>query len=186
MSKGDNIQNLGNVLNERTQAMINVQTHWAVVKVVDWDVKTMTATGVVDDCDFYDVNLGIGAVHTKPVVGCKCLIGIINNNIADGFLIQSEQIEVIELVDKLGFKVVLNDGKMTINGDAFGGLVNAKELKEQINKNTALLKKIQSIFEAWVTVPNDGGASLKALSSGFTNMQTADLTNIENTKIKHG
>ena len=186
MSKSDNIQNLGNVLNERTQYMINVQTHWAVVKDIDWEAKTMTATGLVDDCDFFDVNLGIGSVYTKPVIGSKCLIGIINNNIVDAFLIQSEQIELIELVDKSGFKIILNDGKMTINGDAFGGIVNAKELKTQINKNTTLLKKIQLTFQSWVPVPNDGGASLKALVTNFTNMQIADLSNIENTKIKHG
>lgn len=186
MSKSNNITELGKVFNERTQALINVQTHWAIVKEVDWDKKTMTATGLVDDCDFFDVNLGIGSIFTKPIVGSNCLIGIINNNIADAFLLQSEQIELIELVDKTGFKIILNNGKMSFNGDAFGGLVNAKELKKQINKNTALLKKIQLTFQSWVPIDGDGGKSLKALVTNFTNMQTADLSTIENNKIKHG
>jgi hypothetical protein len=182
----DNITKLGKVFNERTQALINVQTHWAIVKEVDWDAKTMTATGLVDDCDFHDVNLGIGAVHTKPVVGSKCLIGIINNNIADAFMIEAEQIEQIELVDKSGFKVVLNDGKMSFNGESFGGIVNAKELKTQLDKNTEVLKKIQQAFQSWVPVPSDWGAALKTATTAFVNLQTANLNNIENDKIKHG
>lgn len=186
MSKVDNIRELGKVFNERTQSLINVQTHWAIVKAIDWQNKTMTATPLVDDCDFYDVNLGVGAVHTKPVVGSKCLIGIIYNNAADAFLIQCEQIELLEVVDKSGFKMVLNNGKMTINGTNYGGLVNAIELKKQINKNTALLKKIQLAFQSWTPIPNDGGAALKTLASTFTAMQTADLTSIENPNIKHG
>jgi hypothetical protein len=186
VSKGNNVQELGKVFNERTQALINVQTHWAIVKEVDWDKKTMTATGLVDDCDFFDVNLGIGCIHTKPVVGSKCLIGIINNNIADAFMIEAEQIEQIELVDKSGFKVVLNNGKMSFNGESFGGIVNAKELKTQLDKNTKILKAIQNVFTAWVLVPGDGGAALKTASAGFVNLQTANLNNIENDKIKHG
>jgi hypothetical protein len=182
----DNITKLGKVFNDRTQALINVQTHWAIVKEVDWQNKTMTATGLVDDCDFFDVNLGIGAIHTKPVEGSKCLIGIINNNIADAFLIEAERIEQIELVDKSGFKVVLNNGKMSFNGESFGGIVNAKELKTQIDKNTEVLKALQNIFTSWVPVASDGGAALKTASTAFVNLQTADLSGIENNKIKHG
>jgi hypothetical protein len=35
-------------------------------------------------------------------------------------------------------------------------------------------------------VPNDGGATLKALVTSFTALQRANLGNIENPKIKHG
>jgi hypothetical protein len=186
LSTGKNITKFGKLLTEKTKALIDVQTHWCIVESVDWTEKTMIATGLTDDLDFHDVNLGIGAIHTKPSLKSKCLIGIINNNPADAFLIESEQIDEIEIIDKSGFKIHLNNGKMTINGNKFGGLVDAKELKKQVDKNTLILKQIQSVFQSWVPVPNDGGASLKALVTGFIAMQTADLSNIENKNIQHG
>ena len=97
MKRGDNITELGAVLNERTKKLIDVQTHWCNVKSVDWDKKTMVATGLVDDLDFFDVNLGVGSIYKKPKIKTKCLIGIINNNIADAFLIECDEIEEIVL-----------------------------------------------------------------------------------------
>lgn len=186
MSKGSNITKLGKLLNDRTKSLIDVQTHWCIAKSIDWSKKTMVATGVVDDCDFHDVNLGIGSINRKPTQGTKCLIGIINNNIADAFLLECEQIDIIEIIDKTGFKLVLNNGKMTINGDQFGGLVKATELTTQIKKNTDLLESIKNVFQTWAPVPNDGGASLKTASSAFSSMPTADLSNIENKNVKQG
>ncbi|MCB9245980.1 MAG: hypothetical protein H6606_06070 [Flavobacteriales bacterium] len=73
-----------------------------------------------------------------------------------------------------------------INGDQLGGLVKAGELKEQVGKNTALLERIKEVFFAWSPVPSDGGMALKAMSTQFTNLPTADLSDIENKKVKHG
>lgn len=186
MKRGDNITELGAVLNERAKKLIDVQTHWCNVKSVDWDKKTMVATGLVDDLDFFDVNLGIGSIYKKPKVKTKCLIGIINNNIADAFLIECDEIEILEIIDETGFKIVLKDGLLTFNGDQFGGLVNAKELKLQVDKNTLIIQKMQEVFTTWTPVPQDWGFALKSLVSLFTNLQRADLSNIENEKIKHG
>ena len=186
MKKGGNIIEFGKILNQKGKDLIDVQTHWVVTKSIDWDAKTMISTGVVDDLDFYDTVLGIGSIYKKPVVGSKCLIGIINNDPAVTFLIECTQIESFELIDKTAFKVSLNNGLMTINGDVLGGIVKAKELKTQVDKNTLILEKIQQVFANWVPVPNDGGASLKALVSSFVSLQRANLQNIENNKIKHG
>lgn len=186
MKPGSNITEFGKLLTSRTKKLIDVQMHWAIVKEVDWNKKTMTATGVVDDCDFHAVNLGIGSINRKPTIGTKCIIGIINNNIADAFLIECESVDEIEISDKTGFKLLLKGGVLTINGDALGGIVNATELKVQVDKNTAVLKAIQTAFESWTPVPNDGGAVLKGLAAAFTTLETADLSNIQNDKIKHG
>ncbi len=183
---GDNINELGQILNERTMSLINVQTQWCIAKEVDWSNKTMTATGLVDNLDFYEVNLGVGLVFKKPTIGKKCLIGIINNNVADAFLIDCEKTDEILIEDETGFKFHLKDGTLEINGNGFGGLVNAKELKIQIDKNTAAIQELQQIFTSWFPVPNDGGASLKSLVSSFSSKPIAELSNIENEKIKHG
>lgn len=186
MKRGSNIIEFGNLINQKAKAQVDVQTHWCTVKEVDWDKKTMTATGVVDDLDFFDVLLGLGSMNRKPSLKSKCLIGIVNNNAAAAFLIECEEIEEIEISDKTGFKLVLNNGYLTINGTDFGGIVNAIELKEQVDKNTKLLEAIQNAFESWTPVPNDGGAALKGIASSFISLEVADLSNIQNEKIKHG
>lgn len=186
MKRGSNIIEFGKLLTSKTKKLIDVQTHWCIVKEVDWDKKTMTATGVIDGCDFFEVNLGIGSINRNPTIDSKCIIGIINNNAADAFLIECESVDEIEISDATGFKLLLKDGKMTINGEAFGGIVNAIELKKQVDKNTAVLEAIKTAFQNWMPVPSDGGAALKGLTTGFVSMDTADLSNIENDKIKHG
>jgi hypothetical protein len=176
------VELLGKKLREETP----IQTVWSTCKSVDWDNKTMVATGLVDDLDFHDVNLGIGSVYKKPKVGSKCIIGIINNKVADAFLIECGDVEEYLITDKTGFKFHLNNGKLFLNGDQFGGVVKAKEIKIQIDKNTEAIKDLQQIFNNWVPVSNDGGAALKALVTSFITKQTANLENIESTTIKHG
>lgn len=186
MKKGSNISEFGKILTSNTQKLQEVQTHWATVKSVDWEAKTMTVTGVVDDLDFFNVLLGLGSINRKPTIGKKCLIGIVNNNSTSAFLIECESVDEIEINDKTGFKLSLNNGQMTINGDQFGGIVNAIELKAQLDKNTLILQKMQTAFANWITVPNDGGAALKVLSVDFISLDKADLGNIQNEAIKHG
>lgn len=181
----EGLEQFNALLGQRIRELIPVQTTWAIVKEVDWTNKTMTATGVTDDLDYFNILLGLGSEYRKPVVGSKCLIGIIEKS-NNGFLIIADEIEAIEIYDKSGFKWTLNNGLMEINGDSFGGIVNAKELKLQVDKNTALLNQIKTMFQSWTPIPEDGGAALKALSGSLISMPVADLSNIENTKIKHG
>jgi hypothetical protein len=164
---------------------VPLQTEWVKVKEVDWEEKTMTAIGESNALEYYDVLLGLGSVNVKPKVGSLALVGAIHNGEAC-FMISCEEIEEIELVDKSGFKVSLNDGLLKINGENLGGIVDAKELKTQLDKNTLILQNIQNVFNSWTPVPNDGGASLKALVTAFITLQRANLGNIENPKIKHG
>ena len=184
--KGSEIQEFGSLLDMTFKAKTKVQTHWVKTKTVDWETKTMVATGVKDDLDFFDVILGLGSINLKPKVGSLCLIGIILNKEASVFLINAQEIEAYELVDSTGFKLELNEGLMTINGAAFSGLVKAPELKLQIDKNTKLLEKIKQAFNQWSPIPEDGGSALKGLSSSFTSLETANLDDIENPTVKHG
>lgn len=174
------------LIGQRIKELLPVQTVWAVCKSVDWESKTMTATGQSDSLDYEDVSLGVGWQYLKPKVKTICLLGIEENNPANAFLIDAFEIEEMELKDATGFKLHLKAGKLTINGDAYSGLVKAPELKQQLDKNTAILQMIQEVFTNWVAVPNDGGAALKTLAAQFTSLVRADLSNIENENIKHG
>ena len=174
-----------NLITDKMKSHVPMQTEWVKVSEVDWEEKTMTAIGENNGLPYFDVLLGLGAMNVKPKIGSLALVGAIHNGEAC-FMISCEEMEGFELTDQSGFKVDLNDGLLLINGEEFGGIVNAKELKEQVDKNTALLKEIKKVFTNWITVPNDGGAALKGLSASFTSLETADLSNIENTTIKHG
>lgn len=95
----DGLDEFNKLLGQRIRELVPIQTTWAKVKSVDWDKKTMTATGLLDDLDFYDVLLGIGSQSRKPKVGTKCLIGIIANS-SNAFLIEADELE--EIVHKIG------------------------------------------------------------------------------------
>jgi hypothetical protein len=173
------------LLTHKMKSHVPLQTEWVTVKTVDWEEKLMTAVGENNGLEYADVLLGLGSINIKPKIGCLALVGAIHNG--DGcFMILCEEIEEIELTDQSGFKAVLNNGLMTINGDQFGGIVNAKELKKQLDKNTLILEKMQTAFKNWNPTPNDGGAALKALVPSFVLLERADLSSIENPKIKHG
>lgn len=183
MSKG--LLEFKKLLSNKINSKIPVQTEWVTVSEIDWDNKTMTAIGELNDLEYHDVLLGIGSFNIKPKIGSLALVGAIHNGEAC-FMILCEKIEEIEIIDQSGFKFILNNGLMTINGEEFGGLVDAKELKKQLDKNTLILEKIQTVFTTWVPVPNDGGASLKSVASQFIGLTRSDFSNIENPKIKHG
>jgi hypothetical protein len=184
--RGNNIDVFKTLLKEGNEAAVPMTLRRVKVSAVDWEAKTMDAIDLVDDLEHYDIRLGMGAIFIRPAIDTLCLIALIGKEVVDTILIAAAEIEQIEITDKTGFKVDLNEGKMTINGDAFGGIVNAKELKQQVDKNTALLQRMQQVFSAWTPVPSDGGAALKAQVTQFTSMPRADLSNIENKNISHG
>lgn len=174
------------LLGQFIRQLVPVQTEWVICKSVDWDKKTMVATGQKDSLDHEAVLLGKGSVFKRPKPETICLIGVIENRPGMAFLIDAEEVDEYLIEDSTGFKLNLKEGQLTINGDNLGGLVNAIELKTQIDKNTQILQNIQQVFNAWTPTPNDGGAALKSLVSQFTGLPYADLSNIQNEKIKQG
>ncbi len=180
------ISEFSELIARKALELIPVQTVWAICKSVDWDNKTMVATGQTDSLDYEGVLLGNGFEYKRPKEGTICLLGVIQNNDAMVFLIDALEVEEYLITDKTGFKIHLKDGKLQLNGDEFGGIVKAPELKTQIDKNTEAIKQLQQIFNSWTPVAQDGGAALKGLIAQFTSRPTADLSNIENETIKHG
>ncbi len=113
------------LLNNRTKGHLKVQTAWVKVKSVDWDKKLMVATGVTDDLDFEDVQLGIGFCYLKPKQGTTCLIGLIENQDAATFLIEADEVE--EAVYTVG------DSILTITEEGFKVERNGESLTQIIN-----------------------------------------------------
>tara|TARA_R100001369_G_scaffold89325_1_gene126841 strand:- start:669 stop:1199 length:531 start_codon:yes stop_codon:yes gene_type:complete len=93
MSLNDEIAEFEKLQREKQQEMMTPGCVWATVKEVDWDGKTMTAIGVEDDLEYYDVQLGLGAYYRKPVVDSKVMLGVPELQKNETFLIECEAFE---------------------------------------------------------------------------------------------
>jgi hypothetical protein len=113
------------IINKKIKERVPVQTVWATVVSVDWDKKIMTAKGVHDDLDFFNILLGLEHQYIKPKVNSKALIGIIENTDANAFLIKADEVE--EMVIKSG------DSTFTIKTDGFIVKKGNETLREILN-----------------------------------------------------
>lgn len=89
----DEIAEFGRLLSKRQKEGLPIQTAYAICISVDWNNKTMTATGQTDGLDYYNVRLGNGFEYKKPKVGTLCLIGLVENQAANAFLIDASEVE---------------------------------------------------------------------------------------------
>jgi len=121
------------LLKDRQKASQKPHIVWATVKEVDWLSKQMTATGLLDGLDYYDVQLGLGSFYRKPIVGTKCLLGVIENQSAATFLIEAEAFEEGVWTSENTQLVVKKEGiALNRNGEELLTILN--ELIDEINK----------------------------------------------------
>lgn len=100
-------------LDNNKQAQIRLAT----CKEVDWEEKTMTAVGISDNLEYYDVSLGLGYKFIKPKVETDCIIGILEGEECVTFLIDAMEVE----------EIIINEGKN-------GGLIKIQELTDKVNE----------------------------------------------------
>lgn len=155
-------------LNNNKQAQIKL----ALCKNVNWDERTMTAVGINDNLEYYDVWLGLGAISVKPKVNTECLIGIVEGQDNVSFLIDASEVEEI-----------------IYNGGELGGLCNVPELRKQLKKLTARVDGIVDAIKQGVPSAGapDSGLALKTSIVGFLNaiIDKEDFNDIEDINIKH-
>lgn len=108
--KSDQLNEFHRLLIETIKGKIKPQLVWAIVTEVDWEEKTMTAEGLIDELAFFDVSLGLGSVYKKPKVGSKCLLGVLENKAAATFLIEAEAIEEMQIVSDTANFIIKEDG----------------------------------------------------------------------------
>jgi hypothetical protein len=182
---GSNIDRLWSRLNNGAKDQVKVQTCWVVAGAVDWQEKTMTAKGVSDDLEYFDISLGLGSFFRKPKTGTICLIGLIENQDAATFLIDAEDVEEFSISS--GDNVLLLDPNgWSFNGGQNGGLVNWPKALTEFNKTKAVVDTIASLLQNWVPVASDGGAALQlAAKAALGSLKTGTYSNLEDTKVKH-
>lgn len=88
----DQVTEFANLLGQKNKQSMPIQTAYAICKSVDWEKKTMTATGQTDELDYHDVKLGNGFEYKRPKNGALCLIGLVENQGANAFLIDASEV----------------------------------------------------------------------------------------------
>lgn len=158
-------------LNRMAKGHVKVQTAWAKVKTVDWDKKTMVATGVVDELDYYDVLLGLGSEYRKPVVGKLCLVGLIENQDAASFLIYAEEVE-----------------ETVFDGGANGGIPISSKIDTNLGQLEDYAKALKDATRVALTTLESVAGGPGSLTTAFDAsmlLVPIDFENMENTNIKH-
>lgn len=112
-----------------------------------------------------------------PVKGSACIICFRDGNMG------RPQLFAVDQTDQL----LLNCGQVIANEGKLGGLINVEDLVTRLNKVENDINTLKTAFNTWVTVPNDGGAALKAEAANWSgNPLTKTVRDdIEDTKFLH-
>jgi hypothetical protein len=145
---------------------------YAKIKDVNTSKETCTVTTLLDDMDLFDIRLtgeGLGGVLYIPKIGSVVGVNLINET--DGYITMFSELTSIKIGDGTN-----------------GGLVKITDLVTKINNIENDINNLKNIFSAWVTVPNDGGAALKAAASTWyaSQITNTNVNDIENNTIQHG
>ena len=105
------------LLSEKIKKAIPQVLQWATVTSVDWQGKTCEATDLDTKLPFLNIALGIGGMYIKPKVGSLILVGMVENNEGQPFLLTAQEVEAYELKadnftihnETIDFKTLLND-----------------------------------------------------------------------------
>lgn len=112
----EEVKAFNGLLSKKIKELTPVQTVWVRVDEVNWEEKTMTATGITDDLPFYDVLLGVGNEYHKPKKGTKALIGLIDNTPNNSFLITADEVEEVNIKTGNSFLTIKENGFIVKQG----------------------------------------------------------------------
>jgi len=136
----DGYYELKNIISETAKGHINAAMVWATVKEVDWDKKEMTATGLTDGLDYYEVLLGLGGRYVKPKQDSKVLLGVIEDQAQHTILVYADEVE--EEIIKVGELIVeIKNNKLMLenSGQNFKTIIDSlvDQLKNAIIQTPA-------------------------------------------------
>ncbi len=170
---GGNVETLADefllLFKRHLNGTIKAQLRMVTCVSVDWDEKTMVCEDE-NELPYHNVALGLGAIMTKPAVGCECIIAILEAEDSVAWLIHTDEAD----------EIVFRDGEN-------GGLTITPELKKQLDTMTKRIDAVYNAINNSAVAPGDGGATFKtnmvAVLSTVT--QKEDFSKIEDEKIKH-
>lgn len=97
-----------------------------------------------------------------PKLNSDVLIGFINGDSADAFIIETSEIEEI-YIEVGGMKLVIKDGKLYMNTDSLTSeqAVKGTTLKAQLQTMEQRIDALFTAIQSSAVVPSDGGAAFK-------------------------
>lgn len=121
-----------------------------------------------------------------PAEGSRVLVGSLSGDLGNLFILRADTVSRLEVrtgnmsltIDRSS--IVMNDGKLD-------GLVNIRQLTDRMNMIERDINALKTVFNSWVTTPQDGGAALKTAAAswaGSTLTQTMP-SDMEDVKVKH-
>ena len=154
----------------------------AVVLIVDIPNRKCSCTAIDGHTEYELPTVRLMAsvddgVLIEPEIGSTIKV-IFSQNI-EPFAVQFSGIKNIWIL--ASEKIIFNDG-------SFGGLVKVKDLTTKLNTLENDLNALKNAFKTWVTVPSDGGAALKLITTTWFNSSLSKTaqSDIENLDITHG
>lgn len=179
------------------------------VDAVDKTARTVDCTPLDESAPLLGVNLQANqgstfGVISFPRVGSFVVVGFVADGSA-GVVLLTDDVESVEVVisddtaritaDEDGVRVRMGDDTsmeltgegVVLNGGNFGGMVKVEPLTSRINDIENDINELKNIFASWVTVPQDGGAALKAASATWAGslLTPTQRGDYENEKVKH-
>ncbi|MBS2099192.1 hypothetical protein [Carboxylicivirga linearis] len=169
MTLKSELDQFGQLFKQHLNGNMKASLRWVTATAVNWDEQTMTATDS-DELEYFDVLLGVGTMAVKPVLNTDCLIAIIEGDEATAFLLHADEAELIQF-----------------NGGSNGGLTITPTLKDNLEKNNAILKAMLDVITGpeLTQAANTPSVLQVALKTAVTGKEMGDFAEIENTKIMH-
>jgi len=172
------LDKFADIFRRRLEGTKQAQLRFVTCKSVDWGDKTMTAIGVSDDVPYEDVQLGFGYVDVKPKPDTVCLIGILEGKEVLTFLVNAEDVELVEI--KSG-TIKINDGK--------NGAVKLKDLQDNLEKLKEYTEFLANlIFTVFAPIDSSllsGALNIAKTTTWETKKTAFTFKNMEDTKILH-
>lgn len=167
----------------------HMQVADGIVVDVDTDPESDTAftcdiqVGTGSDIVIYpDVPMKVligsrASVIEIPVKGTNCIISFRDGNMG------RPQLDKVDQTDQL----LLNCGQVIANEGQLGGLIKIEDLVNRLNILEKDVNTLKTAFNTWVTVPNDGGAALKAAAATWSGNPLTETVreDMEDTKFLH-
>lgn len=113
---------------------IPITTLWAICKSVDSAKRQMTAVNRLDGLELFEVHCGYDGVYKLPKEGALCLLGMIQNQAANFFLIHADAYQEVGLS--------VNGSSLVINDQGYAIDAQNENLKEVLNDMIDELNKI--------------------------------------------
>ena len=172
-----------------------------VVALVDCTVDSVNLTEQTCDCTPVSgrATTSIPSVELKaepnngilivPKVGSSVKVALTKRG--NAFVVLFSDIDKMEIAISNGTQdtlLTISQGVIKFNDGSFDGLVKVSDLVTKLNTLESDLNTLKAAFTAWVVVPNDGGAALKAASATWAGQTLTPTVNadIENPLVTHG